>query len=488
MSIARRSVVSALWNTGVSMINVVVLFARSALLARLLPIEVFGIYAFAGSIVTLSIVVAQFGMSGAFLHRAPETEDEDHAAAIHFTLKCMFLLVWASVLVASAFLFTSGPTRTALLLLTATTFGLQLAQTPRLILTRRVEHRRLAMLRLAMALVTTLVALGLAWKGATLWALLSTDLVSLALTILVFYVVRPVWRPHLAWSPQVVRYFLRFGSRNFLAEVLLQALDRMGDLWTGIFLGQVPLGYYSRAYVFATYPRRVLAMPINMVAGGTYAELKGKRLQLSQAFFRTNALLVRSGFFLAGLLALVAPEFIRLILGDKWLPMLVTFRLMLVLALVDPIKVTLANLFVAVGKPELVVKTRLWQLLVLLVGLFPLGWVWGIVGVAVAMDAMLVVGTVTMLWQAKTYVDFSPMRLFAAPGVALALGILLGYAGGMIPGIPSSDWWTAIVKGMVYVSVFGMVLFALERQALSGMFSLLLRSAFGRVEKEIHQI
>ena len=200
--------------------HIVVLFARSVLLSRLLPIDVFGIYGLASSVVSLSLPLTDFGMFGAFLHRAPETEDEEQAASNYFTLKLCFTLVWSIVLVAGAFIFTIGSTRMALVLLTITTGALHLAQVPKTILTRRVVHRRLALIQVLNALVTTSVAVGLAWQGVTLWALLATDVVTLILVIVILHLWRPVWRPRLRWSFPVVRYFLRFGSRNFLASIL----------------------------------------------------------------------------------------------------------------------------------------------------------------------------------------------------------------------------------------------------------------------------
>lgn len=448
------------------MIQVAVLFLRSVLLARWLPVEVFGVYALAGSVVGLTSAIPQFGMGPAFLHRAPETENEQHAANIHFTLKTLLTLAWAAILVAVAFSLTSGETRIALLTLTATSTGIELAQTPRLILARRVVHRRLALIRLATVLLATLLALSLAWQGIALWALLATDLVALVVTVLALYVWRPVWRPRLAWSRPTVRYFLRFGSRTFLATALLQALDKVDDLWTGIFLGETALGYYSRAYTFATYPRRIVAMPVNMVVGGTYAELKGDRLRLSQAFFRANAFLVRSGFFLAGLLALVAPEFIRLALGAKWLPMLDAFRLMLVYTMLDPIKITVASAITVSGAPEKVMRTRAVQLVVLLAGLMVLGPRLGISGVALAVDGMLVVGMGILFWQVRAYVDFSLRRLFGVPGLALGLGILAARALVAIDAVQGSDWRTGAVKVIAFSLLYAGTILLLERDQI----------------------
>ena len=48
------------------------LLIRAILLARWLPIEVFGIYAMASAVVELSSILADLGLGEAFLHRAPE--------------------------------------------------------------------------------------------------------------------------------------------------------------------------------------------------------------------------------------------------------------------------------------------------------------------------------------------------------------------------------------------------------------------------------
>lgn len=435
---------------------------RSVLLARLLPIEVFGVYALASSVVALTAPLPSFAMTGAFLHRAPETEDEDLAAAVHFTLRLVFTSIWMILLALGALLFTSGQDRLALLALAIIRGCAQFAHTPRLVLIRRIVHRRLALIAIVDTALSTLIALALAWRGVTLWALLSTDLVTLLVSFIALYVWVPVWRPRLVWSAPIVRYYLSFGSRILAADLISEGLDRVDDLWTGLFLGKTALSFYSRAYTFAIYPRSILAAPINMVAGGTYAELKDNRPGLSRAFFRTNALLVRSGFGLAGLLVLIAPEFIRLILGARWLPMLEAFRLMLVFTLLDPIKVTVGSLFIAVGRPGDVLKARSIQFGFLIAGLFLMGPWLGITGVALAVDVMLFVGMAILLWKVRDYVDFSPWRLFGVPTLALMSALVIAYAASNLPVMVGSDWRTGLVKVLSFTIIYGVLLLALE--------------------------
>jgi len=438
---------------------------RSILLARLLAVETFGAYGWAHSVVALSAALPNFGLGSAFMHRAPETEDEDQAASVYFTLQLMLTLAWSIMLILSAVIFVKDDARRiALLWTTLITVGKRLASTPRLVLMRRVIHSRLNLIQVVDIALSSVVALALAWRGISLWALLATDAVTFLVSMIGLYVWRPVWCPRLTWQPKIMRYFISFGSRNFIAEALQYALDRVDDLWVGSYLGNTAMGLYSRAYTFAGYPRTILAAPINTVSIGTYAELKDARKRLSQAFFRINAFLVRSGFFVAGLFALVAPEFIRLALGAKWLPMLNVFRLMLVYTMFDPFKLTVANLLVAVGEPEKIARIRLIQLIVLLIGLFLLGPSWDIAGVALAVDAMLVVGIVGLLWQVRNYVDFSFPRLFVAPAWALGIAMISARSAILLPGVLGSDWRTGFVKMITFMVFYALILLVLEHR------------------------
>ncbi|HRO25678.1 MAG TPA: oligosaccharide flippase family protein, partial [Promineifilum sp.] len=126
MSLAQRSITSVAWNVFANLFKIAILLVRSIWLARLLPVETFGVYALATSIVTFTGVIPMFGMASAFLHRSPETANEEQAAAVHFTLRLVLTSCWAGILILAAFLFTSAELRLALIVLTLLFSGLYL--------------------------------------------------------------------------------------------------------------------------------------------------------------------------------------------------------------------------------------------------------------------------------------------------------------------------------------------------------------------------
>ncbi|MEM7117714.1 MAG: oligosaccharide flippase family protein [Chloroflexota bacterium] len=471
MSVARRSVVSIGWNAVARIIQTAVIFLRMILLARWLPVELFGVYAGLKVILQLTISLTSFGMTGAFIHRAEETEDEGRAVAVLFTLRLLFIVAWTVIMLLLLPWLTRAGEELPFAVLVLATAVLYQARIAEAILTRRVVHRRLALVQTVSILFSSLVSVGLAWFYNSIWVLVAADLVITAVTVIGYYLWRPVWRIQFRWDKDVIRYYFDFGKRGFAAQTLYQALDRVDDLWVRLFLGDVALGFYSRAYTLATYPRQILAMPVSSVVAGTYAELKYDRLRLSQAFFRTNALLIRTSFFLGGLLALLAPELIRFALTEKWLPMLTAFRLMLIFTLLDPLKQTTASVIGFSGKPEKLAQTRAIQLVILVIGLILLAPRWDIAGVAVAVDVMLVVGIGLFLWQAREFVDFSYWALFAAPTAALAVAILLARGALLLPGILGADWRTGLVKTAVFAPIYLLILYLAEKEEMNRMIT-----------------
>lgn len=464
-----RSITSVKWNMVSNVVNIVITFIQSILLARLLPIETFGVVAGAASIIGITGGLSNFGLGSAFTYRSKETQDIEHTAEVHFTLQLMLNILWTLLMLAGGIFFikeTGDGFRLAYVVLTLSKTALNFTNTAHFMLARKVEHKRLAIVTIFDVAISLIVSVALAFLNLPLWSLLSGDIVRVVVNVILLYIWRPVWRPRFKWAPSTFKYFLNFGSKQVIARFLGDALDKVDDLWTKVYLGSTPLGYYSKAYNFAQYPGLVLASPVSNVAIGTYAEIAFDRKRLSGAFFQTNALLIRTGFFLVGLLFLIAPEFITILLGERWMPMLLAFRLMLPFTLFDPVKKTMANLFVAVGRPEIIVRIRAIQLVVMAIGLYILGNLMGIEGVALAVDIMMLVGVTLILRRAKEYVDFSLKQLFLTPFLAMIGGLALGFIVDQFfsPKIP--DILSALIEVVLFSITFLCIYYLIDREEL----------------------
>ncbi len=225
---------------------------------------------------------------------------------------------------------------TILAVLVFTFFLANLSQVQETLIRKNLAFSQLAVTDVAASVTMTVVAPLLAWLGWGVWALVAEQMSGIGMRFLLTWGPFRQWKPGLGWDRKTARWFWEYGKPTWVASNLSYLLDRFDDFWIGTALGKVPLGLYSRAYEFAHYPRRVLANPLVTVFTPVFARLQDDRLRLSQAFFRSAYIILRSGFLVAGAFGLVMPEFIHYVIGDQWQPMLWTFRLMLVYTVLGP--------------------------------------------------------------------------------------------------------------------------------------------------------
>jgi O-antigen/teichoic acid export membrane protein len=480
--LARRFVRSGLWAGGAQAIAVAILAVRSVLLARLLPVDVFGVYAFAAALTTLTAVIARFGMDDALVHRAPETEDADAAAAVHFTLAALFAAAWMAMMLVFAWTFHEGALLTALAVLTGTQAAVLLSATPTALLRRRVDTRLLAAIGLAATALSSIVGLALAWGGYGLWSLLMIDAVAALLGLGALLILGPGWRPRWRWDPRTVRYFLGFGSRNVLGRVLEDALQKVDRLWTGSVLGPQALGLYARAVAYSRAPIGLADRPVASIVIGAYAELARDRGRLSGALMRIAELLVNASALIAVTVGLAAPELIVLLVGAKWLPMLDAFRILLLAAVPAALIRTFVQLLVAVGAPGARVRIAALRLAILVLGILALGPTLGITGVGLAVLISAVSGLALALPYVGRFADVSLGTLLVPPVLAAMAAVLAGtLTGRFLP--PDSGLWARMFwQVAAAVAGYGAVLALLRGRHVSGHLRIILRELRSEAE------
>lgn len=459
-----QAVRGSFFSVSASAVTLTLGFLRSVLLARLLLPEHFGLVALSLFYIGLAAQLRGLGLDTALIHR--QDADEPFLRT-YFSLRLgLDLLAFGLLLALSPLLQTAYPQMPefsnvliALILIYALS---SLSQVQETLIRKNLAFSQLAATDVAASVVMTVLAPLAAWQGWGVWALVVEQLSGIGMRFLLTWGLFRQWKPGLDWDRQTVRWFWEYGKSMWVASNLNYLLDRFDDFWIGTALGKMPLGLYSRAYEFAHYPRRILANPLVTVFMPVFARLQGNRLRLSQAFFRSAYIILRSGFLTAGVFGLVMPEFISYVIGDKWQPMLWTFRLMLIYAALDPFLILIGGLLLAVGQPKALRNAFLAQAAFFIPAVILAARLWGINGVALAADGMLLVGVWRLYRPLRQVVDFSFVRLMVWPVLALAIA----WGGGFLAEI--------LAQGAPMVTLLALKL---------GVFSLLFSAFLVAVER-----
>ncbi len=419
--LASQAIRGSFYGFGTAAVTLPLGFLRAILLARLLLPEHFGLIALAFFYVGLSGQLRAAALGAAVIHH-PQPDEAMYRT--YFSLRFGLSAFSLAVLVAAIPLLARGyPTMPLLGWVILSLAGAEVLRTLAFaqdsLLSRAMAFRTAAIADMTGSVVMTCVAPFLAWCGCGVWALVGEAVSGLFARTTYVWMARPETRPRFGWDWPAARWFWEYARSSWAASHLSFLGEGFDDFWIGTFLGKDALGYYSRAYEFAGYPRRVVANPVLDVVLPTFARLQHDRLRLSQAYFRLTGLMVRIGFGVSLVLILTAPELIRLLLGARWLPMTLSFQLMVVYMLLDPLAGNAGNLLMATGHPNLVARTRAAQLLLFAPAVILFSHWGGIAGVALAADLMVVTGTVLLFHDARRLVDYSLSALFSLPLLSL---------------------------------------------------------------------
>src|SRR5262249_14253997 len=179
------------------------------------------------------------------------------------------------------------------------------------------------------------------------------------------------------------RELVVYGGNLTITRILWFWYSQADTIIAGKLLGKELLGIYSVAMHLATLPANKLSALINQVAFPAFARIQHDRERYASHFLMAVRLLSFAVFPTLWGMSSVAPELVRVLLGEKWVAAIVPLQLLALIMPVHmflPFMVTAAN---GIGRADVSTKQVLIASLVMPVA-FAIGSVWGLVGIALA--------------------------------------------------------------------------------------------------------
>src|SRR5690606_6227963 len=126
--------------------------------------------------------------------------------------------------------------------------------------------------------------------------------------------------------------------------------------------------------------------------------------EVRRAYLGTTRSLAMITFPLLGWGAVVAPEFVGIVYGDKWLPAVPILQWLAVAGALKSIGTLVGSVFKSRGRPQVELYWNIvWTIAV--GGGVLVGVQWGVVGVAAAISILSVPGVLYTKWLACRYIE-----------------------------------------------------------------------------------
>lgn len=316
-SLSKRAGSALVWKAADSAAVKLIFLVRLVVLARLLSPDDFGLLAIAVSALGLLLALSEFGMIPALVQRSTVSESDLNVAWTIGVLRAIAVVLVVSV--SAPWIATIFDDIRATEIIRVLALGVlidALASIRIAVLTRQLDFRALAALRLTKAIVNTVVAIALA-PSIGVWALVAGALSGSLASTAISYAVAP-HLPRLRWHWSAAASLLAFGRWVFVTGVVVVGANAVLRAIVARTVGVAELGVFFMADRLAYLAVEAMEGVAGSVAFPLYARLQDRiekaRTALRAALVATSAVLIPAGL----LLAAIAPGLTEYVLGDRW--------------------------------------------------------------------------------------------------------------------------------------------------------------------------
>ena len=426
-SLKERSVQGGAFTVGAQGMKFVLRLGSTAVLARLLMPEHFGLL---GMVVAVTGFVRMFKDAGLSMATVQREDISHEQVSTLFWLNAALSLGVALVIAASSpavAWFYGEPRLTGITLALSVTafitgFGIQ----HNALLRRRMRFGRIAAIEVGSMAVGVAVAITAAWLGAGYWALVLNMAVNRTVNTAAKWIACG-WRPGWPVRGSGVRELVAFGGNLTAGRVVNYAVRNVDDILLGAVWGPAALGFYRKAYALLKQPIRQINGPISAVAVPALSRLQDSPERYRSYYVQGIRFMTSLGMPLVVFCFVQADDIVGLVLGSKWTEVVPIFRALGPAAFIGTINVAGGWVFLPLGLGKRRLRCALYGGLFAIAG-FIVGVRWGAVGMAIAFTVTECVKKWPQLWYAYRG---TPIR-FRDLGRAVlhpALGALLAGAG-----------------------------------------------------------
>ncbi len=380
------------WNLISGLVRTCLQLLQLIVLTRFLSPQDYGLMAIVMVVIGYATLFSDMGLNTAFVQRQHISHEERSSLYWLGVLMgggLMLVVMVASPLVAY---FLKAPELPSLIAWVSTNFLVAaVGQQLRMDAEKELNFRPVALIEIISAISGFILAVLMAWQGWGVYALVAASMLSAWVTMLLCWAVlaqgwRPLWR--LKWRE--VRWYLRFGGGMVLGNVINHINSTVDVLLGGRLLGAAQLGLYSVPRNLILQVQSVVNPVFTRVGFPVIASIQNDATRVRQVYLKIMNLTATINAPVYVAIAVFAPEFVQLLLGDRFQDAAPLLRVLALWGLLRSFGNPAGSLVFGLGRVRLATAWNLGLLFVVPPSLW-LGSQYGAVGMAFAMTGVMAV-------------------------------------------------------------------------------------------------
>lgn len=371
MTSTRRTVGKGVFYTALGKYsNIFFSILIGAILARLLSPDEFGIVAIVTVFVTFFNILTDFGIGPAVVQNQ-QLDKKDVSSIFSFSIILGFIF-------AGVFFFLATPianfyNREELIdvsrLLSIAILFYSLQVIPNALNQKALKFKQIGIINVVVQVSTGIIAIILAYKGFSYYALIIRSILNSLLTFIIFYWLMPVKIAfHIHWHS--IGKIARFSGFQFLFNFINYFSRNADNLLIGKYFGTASLGYYDKSYRLMTMPVQNLTHVITPVLMPVLSKYQDDKQRIFNNYLKVVKLLGTIGLPLSVFLYFAANEIILLLYGSQWGQSIPVFKILALTVGIQMVLSSTGSIFQAVNRTDLLFISGLLSAIFMVGGIY----------------------------------------------------------------------------------------------------------------------
>lgn len=403
-------------------------WAVTLIVIRLLSPGDYGLMALATLVLTFLNLAAELGLSSAIVQRKTITDKivrQCFGLILIFNITLFLCLFLSSGHIAGFF---NEPKLTPVIQLISLSFVITaFSIVPEALLEREMRFKKISIVNLVSTVFGATITLLLALLEYGVWALVWGNILQVLAKTLGY---------NFAGHKFIVPSFDFRGLRSVISYSSMVAMERMlfffynqADTFIiGKIFGKELLGIYSVASHLASLPMQKISGVINQVAFPAFSSIQSDKKAVANYILKASRLLCFFTFPVFWGISSIAPEFVPIVLGEKWLDATLPLQLLTLIMPFRMLSHITSPVLRGIGRADVALVNYI-LFFVIMTSAFYFGTDWGILGVCYAWVAVfpfvfIIAGFRTMRTVDASFLAFLTTMvkpLLAATGMYLAV-------------------------------------------------------------------
>lgn len=404
-SLSKKAVHGGFWIFALKIIGQLFNLARLIIIARILAPQDFGLMGMALLTMEILETFSQTGFQEALIQKKEKIESYLNSAWTISILRGFVLFVLLYFIAPHAAIFFKVPATTLIIrVIGLSTLFRAFTNIAVIYFQKELEFNKQFLYQLSGILADFVVTISAAIIFKNVWALVLGLLTGDLVRLVVSYFIHP-YRPHLTQNLEKVKELFGFGKWILGSSILTFLITQGDDIFVGKILGVTALAFYQMAYKISNAPATEITHTISQVTFPAYSKLQDNIPKLREAYLKVLQLTAFLSIPIAGLIFVLAQDFTKIFLGEKWLPMVPAMMALCIFGVTRSIGATMGPILYSVGKPKIQTKVSSFQLIAMVMIIYPLTIRWGILGTSLAVIIPNILAIILIAIEVKTIIN-----------------------------------------------------------------------------------